>query len=132
MFHQLFAQASTNTQDNPVLNALTLVFAVFVIIGLWKMFTKAGRPGWAAIIPFYNTYTTLKVGSKPGWWLILLIIPIVNIYFSVVLGIAIAKRFDRSTFFGAVICGLFGSVGYAIIGYSGDTYNPAEEEQEDA
>ena len=42
---------------------------VFEIAALWRVFVKAGRPGWAAIIPFYNYYVLLKVVGRPGWWL---------------------------------------------------------------
>ena len=38
------------------------------LIGLWKVFVKAGQPGWAAIIPIYNLYVMTKIGGKPGWW----------------------------------------------------------------
>ena len=87
------------------------------------MFVKAGRPGWAAIIPLYNTYTILKIAEKPGWWLIVMLIPFVNIYFSIVTGMEIARRFNRSPAFGILVCRLFGNAGYAIIGYSDDTYD---------
>ena len=48
--------------------ALYLVVFIGVIAGMWKVFTKAGKPGWAAIVPFYNTYTMLEIAGRPGWW----------------------------------------------------------------
>ena len=49
---------------------------VFMFASMWKLFEKAEQPGWAAIIPIYNTYIMLKIGGKPGWWLLLMFIPI--------------------------------------------------------
>jgi len=55
-----------------------LAAAVVVIIGGWKMFEKAGHPGWAILIPFYNAYILLKIAGRPGWWLLLYLIPLVK------------------------------------------------------
>jgi hypothetical protein len=62
---------------------LELILAVLFIICFWKIFTKAGKPGWAAIIPIYNIIVWLEVVGKPWWWLILLLIPFVNIVFAI-------------------------------------------------
>ena len=62
---------------------ICLVLAVISIAGTWKAFEKAGQPGWACIIPIYNTYIMLKIGGKPGWWLLLFLIPLVNIVFAI-------------------------------------------------
>lgn len=52
---------------------------IIAIIGTWRTFEKAGQPGWGAIIPIYNAYLLLKIAGRPGWWLILLLIPLVNV-----------------------------------------------------
>jgi hypothetical protein len=52
---------------------------VLMIASMWKLFTKAGKPGWAAIIPIYNFIVLLEIVGKPVWWIILLIIPFVNL-----------------------------------------------------
>lgn len=72
---------------------------VFEIAALWHVFVKAGRPGWAAIIPFYNYYVLLKVVGRPGWWLILYVIPLVNIIVWIIVAIDLAKSFAKSTGF---------------------------------
>ncbi|HEU4326964.1 MAG TPA: DUF5684 domain-containing protein [Roseiflexaceae bacterium] len=77
----------------------SLVIAVIVIAGLWKVFTKAGQPGWAAIIPIYNYYILLKIAGKPGWWLLLLIIPFVNFVIMILTMIDLAKAFGKGTGF---------------------------------
>ena len=56
-----------------------MIFAVIAIAIMWKVNTKAGQPGWAAIIPIYNLIVMLRLASKPWWWIFLLLIPLVNI-----------------------------------------------------
>lgn len=58
-----------------------ILISIFLIICNWKIFTKAGKPGWACLIPIYNTLVTLEIIGKPWWWLFLLMIPFVNIIF---------------------------------------------------
>ncbi len=59
------------------------------------MFEKAGQPGWAAIIPFYNIYVLTQIAEKPGWWLILFFIPLVNLIASIMVWSAISTRFGK-------------------------------------
>jgi hypothetical protein len=73
---------------------------IFEIAALWQVFVKGGRPGWAAIIPFYNYYVILKVVGRPGWWLILYFIPIVNIIVWIIVALDMAKSFAKSVAFG--------------------------------
>ncbi|HKK61693.1 MAG TPA: DUF5684 domain-containing protein [Bacteroidales bacterium] len=54
---------------------------VLLIVSQWKIFTKAGKPGWAILVPFYNVIVMLQIIGKPWWWLLLLIVPFVNIVF---------------------------------------------------
>ena len=75
----------------------TLVILVIVIIFLiasqWKTFIKAGQPGWACIVPFYNYYIMAKIGGVKNWWLIF--IPFVNIYIIIVILHGISKSFGK-------------------------------------
>ncbi len=73
---------------------------VLVIAGLWKTFTKAGEPGWAAIIPIYNYIVLLKIIGRPIWWIILLFIPFVNFVVLIIMMIDLAKAFGKGTGFG--------------------------------
>jgi hypothetical protein len=72
-----------------------LLLIVLLIIASWRIFEKAEQPGWAALIPIYNTYIMLKIGGKPGWWLLLLLIPIVNIIFAIWMLNMISKSFGK-------------------------------------
>ena len=59
---------------------IPLVLAVISIAGMWKTFTKANQPGWAALIPIYNVYVMLKIGNNEWWWLLVLFVPIIQLY----------------------------------------------------
>jgi hypothetical protein len=66
---------------------------------MWKVFVKAGRPGWAVLVPIYNTYVFLKIAGKPGWWLIWFFIPLVNIIVGIIATVALAQSFGKGTGF---------------------------------
>jgi hypothetical protein len=76
-----------------------LVIAAFFIFCCWKIFTKAGQPGWAAIIPIYNLYVLLQIVGRPGWWIILMLIPCVNIVVMILVYIDLARVFGKDTGF---------------------------------
>ena len=117
-----------NTSETAGLMALMLVplliaipLAVFIIITMWKLFVKAGQPGWAALIPLYNTYIMLKIAGKPGWWLVLFFVPVVNIVIGIMTIIEIAKAFGQSGGF-AVLLILLPIVGYPILAFGDSKY----------
>jgi hypothetical protein len=99
-----------------------LAIAVVCIMGYWKVLVKAGQPGWAILIPIYNLYVLLKIAGRPGWWLLLLLIPIVNIGIWIVVAIDIAKSFGQSTVFGVVLLFLLSVIGYLILGFGNYRY----------
>lgn len=76
-----------------------LVFYALIIVANWKIFTKAGKPGWASIIPFYNLYVLFEIVGMNGWLFLLLCIPIVNIVMMIMLYINLAKAFGKGTGF---------------------------------
>jgi hypothetical protein len=89
-----------DTSSSPILNIIYLVVAVFELWAFWKLFVKAGKPGWGAIIPIYNLYLIIKIAGRPGWWLLLFLVPIVNIVIAVIVWLDIARSFGRGTGFG--------------------------------
>ena len=99
-----------------------LVIALVFIIGMWKMFVKAGQPGWAILIPIYNIYILMKIAGKPGWWLVLYLIPFVNIVIGVLVALNLAKAFGRSPAFGVIMLFLLSGIGYLILGFGSDRY----------
>ena len=76
-----------------------LAIAVLLIAAMWKIFTKAGKPGWASIIPIYNLVVLLEITGKPTWWIILFIIPIVNIVFLIMMYHSLSLSFGKDTGF---------------------------------
>ena len=119
-----YQSAATNaaTSTNLAVSSIALVVLLILIIGTWRLFTKAGKPGWAAIVPFYNAYTLLKIAGRPGWWLVLLLIPVVNLVIGFIVAIDLARAFGRGTLFGIFGLFLFSPVGYAILGFGNARY----------
>ena len=79
---------------------LGMIFVVFVLValtllGLWKVFVKAGKPGWGALIPVYNRVALLEMVHMPLWWIVLFMIPVVNIVLYVLLAHRLAVVFGR-------------------------------------
>jgi hypothetical protein len=93
----------------------------FFIAALWRVFDKAGKPGWAAIVPIYNAVVLLQIAGRPVWWLLLMFIPFVNIIVAFVLALDIAKAFGKGAAFGI---GLFflGFVFYPVLGFGNAQY----------
>lgn len=77
-----------------------LVLFVLLIVADWKIFTKAGEPGWASIVPFYNAYVLFKIAFGNGWYFLLCLVPIVNIVFGIMLYFKLAKAFGHGAGFG--------------------------------
>jgi hypothetical protein len=100
---------------------LCLAIATIVIIGQWKAFEKAGQPGWACLIPVYNMYILLKIGGKPSWWLLLLLIPVVNIIYAIWTINMVSKSFGKDEGFTAGLVFL-GFVFWPILGYGNTVY----------
>ena len=100
--------------------AVWLVVCLTILAGVWKVFTKAGQPGWGVLVPIYNTYLMTKIAQRPAWWLILMFIPVVNIIVHVVLSMDIARHFGKGAGFGV---GLACFVFYPLIGFGGAQYD---------
>lgn len=79
---------------------LYLAVIAFFIYCMWRIFVKAGKPGWAAIVPIYNVLVELEIIGRPWWWLLLMLVPIVNIVIGVIILIDLAKVFGKGTGFG--------------------------------
>ncbi|MGH7529148.1 MAG: DUF5684 domain-containing protein [Gemmatimonadales bacterium] len=97
--------------------------AVFMIASMWKVFTKAGQPGWAAIIPIYNLIVVLQIAQKPVWWVLLLLIPGVNIFFLIVTYLAFARNFGKGLGF-ALGLTFLSLIFYPILAWGGAQYQP--------
>lgn len=95
---------------------------LFFIASMWKVFTKAGRPGWAVLVPIYNLVVMLQIAGKPVWWVLLLLIPIVNIVVAIMMYIAIAQAFGKGVGFGLGLAFL-GLIFIPILAWGGAEYH---------
>lgn len=93
-----------------------------VLAGMWKMFEKAGKPGWACLVPIYNFVVMLDIAGKPWWWLLLCFIPLVNIYVVIMVPVALAKNFGKGTGFALGLIFL-GFIFYPMLGFGDAQYN---------
>lgn len=98
-----------------------LAIAIVLIAAQWKIFTKAGQPGWAVLIPFYGTYVLLKIVGKPGWWLLLLFIPLVNIIFAIWTLNMLSKSFGKDEGFTIALIFL-GVIFFPVLGFGSSQY----------
>ena len=118
--------AGANGDVGPGIGTYIFVIAVTVLMiaAMWKVFAKAGKPGWAAIIPIYNIIVLLDIAGKPAWWLILFFIPIVNFVIAILVYVALAERFGKG---GGFAMGLvfLGFIFFPILGFGGAQYRGA-------
>jgi hypothetical protein len=98
-----------------------VAFAVLIIASMWKVFTKAGKPGWAAIIPIYNILVMLEIAGKPAWWIVLFLIPIVSVIVSIIVAMGIASNFGKGAGFGLGLAFL-SPIFYPILGFGSAQY----------
>ena len=98
---------------------LLILFAF--IIPLWKIYTKAGKPGWASIIPIYNIIVMIQIAKKPLWWIFFMFIPFVNIIVAIILIREWARNFNKGTGFTIGMI-LLPFIFYPILGYGKAEY----------
>jgi hypothetical protein len=94
---------------------------ILMIIAWWKIFEKAGKPGWAAIIPIYNIIVLCEIVGRPSWWVVLFLIPCVNIVAHIMISLDLAKSFGKDVGFGVgliILPYIFG----LMLGFGSATY----------
>jgi hypothetical protein len=109
-------------QDNGVAGGTSLFWYLVTAIGLWPMLTKAGMPGWGALIPIYNVYLQIKLAFRPGWWLILYIVPLVNVVVAIAVALGVARAFGKGAFYGFFLHFVFQPIGFLITGFGTSRY----------
>ena len=106
---------------NPLPTIISLVLCVFVLVCMWIIFRKANKPGWAAIVPFYNLYVMFEITWGSGWRFLLMLIPIYNIILSIQTQIRLAKAFGKGGGFAAGLIFL-PYIFIPILAFSGASY----------
>jgi hypothetical protein len=116
-----YSASSQGQAPGPLFWIFWLAFMILMIAACWKIYTKAGQPGWAAIIPIYNWYVLCKIVGRPGWWVILFFIPFVNFIVGIILCIDLAKSFGKGVGFGIGLI-LLGVIFFPILGFGSAQY----------
>ncbi|MFB1480183.1 DUF5684 domain-containing protein [Corallococcus sp. RDP092CA] len=105
-----------------VMSIIYLAVIAVAIAGMWKMFVKAGQPGWAAIVPIYNLYILLTIVGRPIWWLALfLLCPPAGLIAGIIVSIDLARSFGKGTGFGIGIA-LLGFIFIPMLGFGDAQY----------
>lgn len=116
-----YAVSGNATQMSPGLLIFSLAVSIVCIVGLWKVFVKAGKPGWASIVPLYNSYCMFDISWGNGWLFLLTIIPIVNIVVGIIMCIKLAKAFGKGIGFGIGIL-ILSPIFICILGFGSAEY----------
>lgn len=109
-----------------VMALVWLAVGIFMLISMWKVFTKAGQPGWAVIVPIYNIVVMLQIAGKPIWWILLFFVPIANFVVSILIMIGMANNFGKGTGFalGMIFLPI---IFYPMLAFGDAQYGVAEE-----
>lgn len=96
-----------------------------MIASMWKVFDKAGQPGWGCLVPFYNVFLMCKIANRPAWWMVLFFIPFVSIIAYAVISFDIAKSFGKGAGFGVGLF-LLGFIFYPLLAFGSAEYYPPD------
>ena len=117
---------------------LGLALIAFTAVYRWKLFIKAGKDGWEAIIPFYIGWTLFEISGFPGWMSLISYVsfipviryigPLAALALSIVTSISLCKKFNRQGYFWLLVA-LVPFVGLPIIAFSNDKYDKTKGEQ---
>ena len=108
-------------EGSPAGLIVMLAVMVLMIAAAWRVYTKAGKPGWAVLVPIYNVIVFLQIAGKPIWWIVLFFIPFVNLVAQVLVSLSVAERFGRGTGTGVGLAFL-PFIFYPILGFGSATY----------
>ena len=100
---------------------IVIALGLLVIVAEWRIYEKAGKPGWACIVPIYNILVLLEIVGKPWWWLFLLMIPFLNIIISIWMVNLLSKSFGKDVGFTVGLI-LLSVVFYPILGFGASKY----------
>jgi uncharacterized membrane protein YhaH (DUF805 family) len=121
----------SSSAPGPVFWIVCAAFIVFEIASMWRVFEKAGKPGWACIIPIYNVVVLCQIAGKPGWWVLLFLIPLVNLVVSIIVKHNISKNFGHDVGFTLGLIFL-GFIFYPILAWGDSEYQPPVPEYQSA
>jgi hypothetical protein len=123
----LFAQVNPELSEDvsmvpfAIFSIIMLIGAFVTVVAMWKVFVKAGKPGWACLIPFYNILMTLNIIGRPAWYLVFIVIPGANIVLLVILAFGLARSFGKGIPF-AIGMVLFAPLFIMVLGFGKARY----------
>jgi hypothetical protein len=98
-----------------------LIWLVLILVAGWKMYVKAGQQGWVSLIPIINILGLLKIVHRPWWWILLMLIPFVNVVVAIIIMLDLAKAFGHGVGM-ALLLILLTPIGYLMLGFGGSQY----------
>ena len=107
---------------------VSLIAAIWVIACLAKIYVKAGKPWWAALVPVYNIITLIEIVDLPTWNVALFFIPFANIYITFKVYIELAKKFGKGAGYGVGLVFLFPILG-AVLAFDNSKYEVSNNYQ---
>ncbi|ELZ41643.1 DUF5684 domain-containing protein [Halorubrum tebenquichense] len=127
MFPVVKSLASLQTNGSGSIELFAVLLLTIVIsVGFWKVFQKAGEPGWAAIVPIYNLYVLVRVSGNTWLWFVMFFIPILNFFATVKISINVAGKFNRGILFGLGLAFL-SFIFYPVLGFGDYQYQDATQ-----
>jgi len=106
-----------------ILGVIVWSLCIAMYAGMWRVFKKAGQPGWAAIIPYYQIYILIKIEEEPGWWILWLLVPLLNLFIFWGIFDRLAQRFGKGEGFAAGLLFL-PFIFFPILGFGNAQYQP--------
>ena len=100
-----------------------LGLGVLMVAGTWKMFVKAGQPGWGIFVPIYNCLLMVRIVGMPDWTLLLFLVPVISLAFHIIVSLELAKRFHQTTAFTVGLI-LLPTIFRAVLGFGKAEYSP--------
>ncbi|MCB1324177.1 MAG: signal peptidase I [Spirochaetales bacterium] len=107
-----------------ILLFLVLLAVAAVVVGMWMIFEKAGRPGWKALIPVYNLIILLDIIGRPRWWIVFYLLIISAPIAALINAIDLGTRFGQERGWGVIWLWLLSFVGYPRLAFGPYIYAP--------
>ena len=120
-YYNYYYEYSAPAYTSPVASIASLAISVLLIVAMWRIFQKAGKPGWASIVPFYNIYMMYEITWGNGWRFLMLLIPFYNIVLGIQTQVKLAKAFGKGGGF-AVGLIFLPYVFHPILAFDGSVY----------
>ncbi len=112
---------SLSSGASSTLTIILLIFYVLLVAAQWKIFSKAGEPGWACLIPLYNVFVMFRVIYGSGLKCLLLLVPLLNMIVGIAMWIRLAQAFGKGLGF-AILTLLFPNIFTLILGFGSAEY----------